>query len=229
MTTLRSEPSDLTRFYALFPQPSLARDLFNVVEGYRIDLLVRQAYPGIRRDMELIRAASAERRPNLLSLGDAQVVVEVLLQRGLGLDPDLADLADGVRALAEHASGLLVARITTESGVADSARLASELYVLIDDGLARAGQRALEQDMPPPDQAPPVPEDQQAPQEQGESADGLDVDEYEPLELPPFMTPVLEEMVRQQQAPAQAPAIPPEGQEPQAGEGEGEGEGGDGP
>ena len=64
VTTLRPLETDLTRFYALFPQPALARDLFNIVEGHRVDAAIRRAYPGIRRDMALIQAASAERRPS---------------------------------------------------------------------------------------------------------------------------------------------------------------------
>ena len=51
MSTLRPLETDLTRFYALFPQPALARDLFNIVEGHRVDAAIRRAYPGIRRDM----------------------------------------------------------------------------------------------------------------------------------------------------------------------------------
>ena len=63
MSTLRAPETDLTRFYAIFPQPALARDLFNIVEGHRVDSAIRRAYPGIRRDMAKIQAASAERRP----------------------------------------------------------------------------------------------------------------------------------------------------------------------
>ena len=203
MSTLHADPSDLTRFYGLFPQPDLARDLFNVVEGYRVDLRIRQAYPGIRRDMELIRAASGERRPDPASLGDAQVVVEVLLQRGLGLDPDLADVPDSVQTLALRAAELLETEIRPESGVGDSARLTSLLYRLIDDGAVDPGQATMPEQTtgaPPPQMAQPEGDPDEPP-------GGLDTDDYEPLELPPFMTPVLEEMVRQQESPAQAQAL----------------------
>ena len=64
LSTLRPVATDLTRFYAIFPQPALARDLFNIVEGHRVDSAIRRAYPGIRRDMALIQSASAERRPS---------------------------------------------------------------------------------------------------------------------------------------------------------------------
>lgn len=220
-TAIRTEQSDLTRFYALFPSPGLARDLFNVVEGYRVDLMIRKAYPGIRRDMEMIRAASVERRPELVSLADAQVVVEVLLQRGMGVEPDLADVAPRVRTLAETAAELLVARIGDESTVADSARLSAELYRLIDDGIAdpAATPRSASEEAPPETDSGETPPSDGA---DGAGGEGLDTSEYESLEMPPFMTPVLEEMVRQQMAQTREDA---QGQRPEdAPQDQGEGE-----
>ena len=98
MTTLRQPDSDLTRFYALFPQPALARDLFNVVEGHRVDARIARAYPGIRRDMRMILAQTAQRRPPIATLPDAQALVEVLLQHTLGASPDLSELAPALAA-----------------------------------------------------------------------------------------------------------------------------------
>ena len=46
VTTLRPLETDLTRFYALFPQPALARDLFNIVEGHRVDAAIRRPTRG---------------------------------------------------------------------------------------------------------------------------------------------------------------------------------------
>ena len=122
MGTLRAPAeTDLTRFYAIFPQPALARDLFNIVEGHRVDAAIARAYPGIRRDMAKIQAASAERRPDLATLGDAQAVVEALLQHTLGLTPDLQDVAPATQALIADAVGLLE-RVTAEgANVGDAA------------------------------------------------------------------------------------------------------------
>ena len=41
--------------------------------------------------MALIQSASAERRPELATLSDAQAVVEALLQHSLGLASDLSE------------------------------------------------------------------------------------------------------------------------------------------
>lgn len=202
MTTRQSEESTLTAFYGLFPWPALARDLFNVSESYRVDARIRAAYPGIKRDMDAIYAASGEDRPSLDVLTDPQAVVEALLQTVIGHHPDLSELAPHTRDLIT-ASIAILERLADESAtVADTARSVAEIFALIADNEAQARTEAPSPDLPTtPDAAPPQP-DQQQPQ-QGEEPDG----EYQPLELPQFMTPVMEDLVRPpQDAPAQREA-----------------------
>ena len=210
MSTLRSTETDLARFYALFPQPALARDLFNILEGHRIDSAIRRAYPGIRRDMEMIQAASADRRPELVTLSDPQAVVEALLQRALGLEPALDELAPATQQVIARAVALLPRLEDPAARVGDAAALTEEIYRLIDEGLADPGRNlrpeAPEAAPPPQGQGPDEPQGEESP-----SAGG-GADDYEALELPPFMTPVLEQLVRQPtDAPAQRPVEQPEG------------------
>lgn len=210
MSTLRSTETDLARFYALFPQPALARDLFNILEGHRIDSAIRRAYPGIRRDMEMIQAASADRRPELVTLSDPQAVVEALLQRTLGLEPALDELAPATQQVIARAVALLPRLEDPAARVGDAAALTEEIYRLIDEGLADPGRNlrpeAPEAAPPPQGQGPDEPQGEESP-----SAGG-GADDYEALELPPFMTPVLEQLVRPPtDAPAQRPVEQPEG------------------
>ena len=199
MTTRPATETDLTRFYELFPQPGLARDLFNIVEGHRVDAAIRRAYPGIRRDMALIQAASAERRPELATLSDSQAVVEALLQHTLGLTPDRSEVAEATQHLIVRAVAMLAAVEEEDARVGDAAALTGRLYRLIDEGLADPG-RALRPDAegPPPQGAPPEGSDPD-----GDPAPSGGADDYEQLELPPFMTPVMEQLVR---PPSDAPA-----------------------
>jgi nitric oxide reductase NorD protein len=191
MSTLRTPAeTDLSRFYAIFPQPAMARDLFNIVEGHRVDAAIGRAYPGIRRDMAKIQAASAERRPDLATLSDAQAVVEALLQHTLALTPDLADVPPATQALIAGAVAMLGAVAEEGATVGDAATLTADLYQLIDEGLQQPANRMPQ---PQPDGAdgnPPPPPDEAPPQ----GAAG--VEDYEQMELPPFMTPVMEELVR---------------------------------
>jgi nitric oxide reductase NorD protein len=207
VTTLRPLETDLTRFYALFPQPALARDLFNIVEGHRVDAAIRRTYPGIRRDMAMIQAASAEHRPELASLPDAQAVVEALLQHTLGLVPDREGLAPATQALIDRAVAMLGTVEAPEARVGDAAVLTGNLYRLIDEGLADPGRALREAEQPPaPDGAPP---------EGGDPPPGGGgADDYEQMELPPFMTPVMEQLVRPpSDAPVKREADQAEGQE----------------
>ena len=223
MSTLRQNETDLTRFYALFPQPALARDLFNVVEGHRVDGLLGRAYPGIRRDMRMILAQTAERRPEIATLPDAQALVEVLLQHTLAATPDLDALAPALRPVAERAMGLLDEVLAEGASVADAARLAAAIYEQIDDAVSDWRREFVEERQRALDELAEQQQPGQEAQQPQPAPGGDDLSDYESLELPPFMTPVMEELVRQrqQQQPPQpgAPGEPQqrpleEGQEP---------------
>jgi nitric oxide reductase activation protein len=207
---MRRTETDLTRFYALFPQPDLARDLFNLVEGHRIDTRIRQAYPGIRRDMDAVQAAmSVESRPELASLPEANAIVEALLQHLIGMDSDLDRLAANTRTVIGAAIALVDQFPAEQAGVADAARLTVRLYDLVTDALADPNRGATEQ--PEPSGDGETPGDGQTPPSPPEGG-GADED-YTPLELPPFMTPVMEELVQPpQDSPAQREARAKEGE-----------------
>ena len=208
LSTLRPTVTDLTRFYEIFPQPALARDLFNIVEGHRVDAAIRRAYPGIRRDMAMIQGASAERRPDLASLSDAQAVVEGLLQHSLGMASDLSGLASATQTLIAEAIPMLAAVEGEDARVGDAATLTGALYALIDDGLANAGEQTMPREADEDAGAPP-------PESEGSEPppEGSGVEDYEQMELPPFMTPVMEEMVRPpSDAPVKREAEQAEGQ-----------------
>jgi len=194
----RAQPveNDLGRFYALFPQPDLARDLFNIVEGHRIDARLRAAYPGIRRDMQAIATATLERRGGIEpGASEAQAVVEGLLAHTLTGQVDLSSLPPAVAALVTDAIAVMDAVADPDATVAASAAAAARLYELIDDGAGQAPRRQLA-DAFAPEEAPADTTD-------GQDADipepgaGAGASEYSSLELPPFMTPVLEELVKQ--------------------------------
>lgn len=198
MSTTRPPETDLTRFYALFPQPALARDLFNVIEGHRIDCAVRRAYPGISRDMDAIKSASIEGRPELGGLPDSQAVVEALLQHSLGMEPDLSTVAPATRELIANVGALLGEVEEPEARVGDTAALTSRLYIIIEEHLADP-RRNISPDEPPQQQAEGQQDEDRSPEDQTdppEQASGGDDEDYQPIELPPFMTPVMEEMVR---------------------------------
>jgi hypothetical protein len=103
------------------------------------------------------------------------------------------------------------------AGVADAARTAARIYAVIDEHV-RDPRRWAPQE-PEEDAGAGAGEGQPQGdgQEQAQVQFGPGSQDYESLELPPFMTPVLEEMVRQQQeAASDRPGPRPEGEEARA-------------
>jgi len=194
--------SDLTLFYGLFPSPALARDLFNIIEGQRIETLIRLAYPGIRRDMDLIQAQTLERREEMggdpADLPDVGQVVDALMVSTMGAEPPFDHMSPHVRTAAEGAIGLISQVEVEGATVGDTARVTAEIYALIDDALA-AGRRGITD--PFSDDAkerqPKKSEDSEGEQDIGD-VDIKPLDEYEPMEMPPFVPPVMEELVQQE-------------------------------
>ena len=72
--------TDIQNFFSLFPNKELALDIFTVIEGGRIDNIVKHYYSGIKREYEKIQLESLELRPDLKSLAIRKIMVEILLQ-----------------------------------------------------------------------------------------------------------------------------------------------------
>jgi cobalamin biosynthesis protein CobT len=194
--------SDLTLFYGLFPSPALARDLFNIIEGQRIETLIRLAYPGIRRDMDLIQAQTVERREEMggdpADLPDVGQVVDALMVSTMGAEPPFDHMSPHVREAAEGAIRLIDQVAVEGATVGDTARVTAEIYALIDDALA-AGRRGITDPFSDDakDRQPQKSDDSEGEQDVGD-VDINPLDEYEPMEMPPFVPPVMEELVQQE-------------------------------
>jgi len=157
--------------------------------------------------MAVVQGASAERRPDLATLSDAQAVVEALLQHTLGMTSDLSGLASATQALIGESIAMLMTIQVVGARVGDAATLTGDLYALIDEGLSNAGNRTMPREEGA-DDAPPSPGGAEP-----EPPPGSGVEDYEQMELPPFMTPVMEELVRPpSEAPVKREAEQAEGQ-----------------
>ncbi|MBK9645679.1 MAG: hypothetical protein IPO67_11100 [Deltaproteobacteria bacterium] len=129
---------DLERFLRSFPNKSLARDLFRLAEDARVEARVIAEYPGIARDLAVLRPDELALRPEITDLAPAEQLVEALLRRSWGA-PFSDDLPIRVRAAAEAAWSLL--RPESVRGVEDVAAavqsafpLAYRLMTFVEDG-----------------------------------------------------------------------------------------------
>jgi nitric oxide reductase activation protein len=72
--------SPLEVFFQLFPQRNLARDLFHLLEGARVDHCLRREYLGLKKEMDLFVKVALEGRPPVDSLPLLEAVLEVILR-----------------------------------------------------------------------------------------------------------------------------------------------------
>ena len=91
--------SDLSVFFRHFSWPALARALFSVLEGARIDARLLSAYPGARRDWERCRVHERATRPLPDLLADAPHIVEALIASWLGHDSETLRRRDATGSL----------------------------------------------------------------------------------------------------------------------------------
>jgi nitric oxide reductase NorD protein len=74
---------DFLRVLDEFPSKDIAMRLFTTIENGRIDFLLRNAYRGIRRDLDFVRLRLLERRPDLEKMPPEYVPFELLFQIAL--------------------------------------------------------------------------------------------------------------------------------------------------
>ena len=96
---------ELDRLFRSFPNSSIARDLFKLLEGARIERRVRAEYPGVARDMDVLAERWRPARRDPEGLAPAEQAVEAVAAAVLGLPeprlPDPAAAAAGRAAVAE--------------------------------------------------------------------------------------------------------------------------------
>ncbi|MDO8671056.1 MAG: hypothetical protein Q7O66_06450 [Dehalococcoidia bacterium] len=71
--------TDFERFFDLFQNRRLAKDIFTIVEDSRVDGLLKQEYRGLRRPFRLAQETSLSTRPSLILLPLREAMLEILI------------------------------------------------------------------------------------------------------------------------------------------------------
>ncbi len=126
------DESDMDRFVRLFPEPDLARDLFNIMEDFRIEGLLKREYPVLGGDITRmnLHKLSKRRSPKKMT-NPKQRTVEMIgqsLMAGKTFD-DPRDPAFPILQEALERSGALE---RPGADVHGAARIAAELTIMID-------------------------------------------------------------------------------------------------
>jgi len=123
--------SDFERFFSLFPRPSLARDIFYILEDGRIDTILRRTYRGLAPHIERLIRDGLSSRPALAGLPLWAAVLEMLIHLcGIGhlstnISPVLVPLARFLRGVCSRVG-------QPHATVYDAAIGAVEVYQLLE-------------------------------------------------------------------------------------------------
>lgn len=163
-------PETLAALFQLYPHPLLAKDLWTVLEDARIDFLLQEEYPGLRRELAQLAAHSITPRDPAHGLTVKELLVDCLLRLSTGESADSAvphAVTEEVSVLWAMCQPLFHTAATAEQ----AARLTHELYVRMEELLAPRG------DMIGADRT----EDEPAEQGSGQSASDAMSDMYRPV------------------------------------------------
>ena len=134
----------LADFFRLYPHPRLAQDLWMVLEDARVEFLLQEEYPGLRRELALLASESITPRDPAHGLTVKELIVDCLLRLSTGE----SEASAVPHAIKEEVSELwiLCQRILARMANAeDTVRVAHEVYVRMEELLApRADMIQLE-------------------------------------------------------------------------------------
>ncbi len=128
-----NETSDIELFYALFPEPALAKDLITLLEDYRINSRLKAEYPVLGLQISEMNVHMVSKRPSIHELAnDKQRVVELIAQR-LITGTTKEQVPGKIMPALEQALSLTQTLSAPYADVHETARVAAELYFSIDD------------------------------------------------------------------------------------------------
>ena len=128
-----NQTSDLKSFYALFPEPALAEDLITILEDYRINSRLKAEYPVLGVQISEMNVHTVSKRPSLDELAnDKQRAVELIAQR-LSARTTKEQVPGNLLQTLERALLKCQPLSASHADIHETARVAAELYFMIDD------------------------------------------------------------------------------------------------
>ena len=122
----------LGELFALYPQPGVIRDLWEIVEDARVDYLLQQEYPGLRHDLVQLTKEAVKTRSFLHGMTAREMVLDALLVYFAEESSQVEireDLKDVIAQAWTMAQTILHPRATPEEAI----QLADRLYQVFDD------------------------------------------------------------------------------------------------
>ncbi|MGA3085266.1 MAG: VWA domain-containing protein [Thermodesulfobacteriota bacterium] len=123
--------SDMERFIGLFPEPDLARDLFNLMEDWRIEKILKREYPALGEEISRMNIHQVSKRSSPQKMTNPKQRIVEMIGQSLMTGKTFSEVDDQTVAVLKKA--LEEARVLEQpiSDVHDAARKALDLYLMI--------------------------------------------------------------------------------------------------
>jgi len=145
------DESDIDRFFRLFPEPDLAHDLFNLLEDFRIECILKREYPALGEDIAAMhRHMTLKRRAPGKMTNPKQRTAEMIAQ-SLMAEKVFSDATDPAIPILRKTLDLSGVLQKPEADVHTAARLTTDVYRMMDD-VFKEPYRAIKPTSKPLDQ-----------------------------------------------------------------------------
>ena len=134
-----ARPDTLADLFQLYPNPTLVRDLWVVLEDARVEVLLQTEYPGLRCDLARFASESVTPRDPAQGVTPKELVVDCLLRLSLGEAEDSVvpkAVKEEVSILWNLCQSALMATATAEKTI----RVVDAVYVRLEELLAARGE-----------------------------------------------------------------------------------------
>jgi uncharacterized protein YegL len=143
--------SDIDRFIHIFPEPDLAHDLFNLLEDFRIECILKREYPALGADIAAVnRHMTMKRRAPGKMTNPKQRTVEMIAQ-SLMAGKEFSDAQDPAIPILRKTLDLSLDLEKSKADVHTAASLAADVYRMIDEAF-KGPYRAIKPTSKPLDQ-----------------------------------------------------------------------------
>jgi nitric oxide reductase NorD protein len=140
----RPDELELERFHRSFLNPVIARDLFGLLEGARVEVRVREEYPGIARDMDRLGHEWRQEREAAEPKSGAERVLDALVSQVERGESSSEEMDPEERRIVDLGMELLGELLSSDGGVHDTLRLVQKLTPEIEALLVRVDEDELE-------------------------------------------------------------------------------------
>jgi hypothetical protein len=121
--------------FNLYPHPRLMQDLWTVLEDARVEFLLREAYPGLRRDLAQLAAEAVTPRDPSHGLTVKELLVDCLLRLSTG-EAESTAVPRAVQDEARELWRLCLPLFSATSTAGATVRVAHRVYVRMEELLA---------------------------------------------------------------------------------------------